>query len=98
MKLTLKRLRAIIREAVADTMMAHTEAPPPSVRQQAQGDHPALRDTSNTKANQVAKIVNSKLGNTGSTQRVQQYVASMDPQERLVMTADQIAQAFLQQN
>jgi len=98
MKLTVKRLRAIIKEAVADTMMAHTEAPPPSARQQAMGDHPALRDTSNNKANAVAKLVNQMLGNTNSTQHVQQYVAAMDPQERLVMTAEQIAQAFIQRN
>lgn len=98
MKLTVKRLRAIIREAVADTMMAHTEAPPPSARQQVMGDHPALRDTSNNKANAVAKLVNQMTGNTNFTQQVQQYVAAMDPQERFVMTAEQIAQAFLQRN
>lgn len=55
-----------------------------------------MRDGQKTnKANQVAKIVNQHLGNTSSTQRVQQYVAQLDPQERLVMTAEQIAQAYL---
>jgi hypothetical protein len=97
MKVSVKRLRKMIQEAIADTMMAYTEAPPPSQQQKAQGDHPALRDQSNNKSNQVARIVNQKLGNTSKTQQVQQYVAAMDPQERLVMTAEQIAQAFLQQ-
>ena len=78
--------------------MAHTEAPPPSAHQQIMGDHPALRDTSNNKANAVAKLVNQMTGNTNFTQQVQQYVAAMDPQERFVMTAEQIAQAFLQRN
>lgn len=50
-----------------------------------------------TKANQVAKVVNAQVGNTSMTQRVQQFVAQLDPQQRLVMTADQIAQQFLSQ-
>lgn len=87
----------MIREAVADTLLAHTEAPPPSIKQQTQGDHPALSagNPAVNKANQVAKIINQKTGDTSKTQQVQQYVATMDPQERLVMTAEQIAQAFL---
>jgi hypothetical protein len=95
-KITISQLRKLIREAVADTMMAHTEAPPPSIKQQVTGDHPALRDTSNNKANAVAKIVNQKIGNTSLTQKVQQFVAALSPEDKLVMTADEIAQNFLQ--
>lgn len=98
MKISVKFLRKIIREAIGDTMMAYTEPAPASQQSYQAGDHQAMRDTQGTnKANQVAKIVNQKTGNTSATQRVQQYVAQMDPQQRLVLTADQIAQEFLSQ-
>lgn len=102
MKIRLSKLRALIREAIADTVMAPTEAPPPSTQQLQKADHQSLRANAPgaSKANQVAKIVNQQMGNTTMTQAVQKYVASLDPQDQLVMTAEQIAQQFLamQQN
>ena len=97
MKIRLSKLRALIKEAIADTMMAPTEAPPPSAQQLQSADHQSLRANApgTSKANQVAKIVNQKMGNTTMTQAVQKYVASLDPQDQLVMPAEQIAQLFL---
>ena len=97
MKISLSELRALIKEAIADTMMAPTEAPPASQAQIKGANHPAIRSNTpaSTKANQVAKIVNQRTGDTSLTQSVQKYVSSLDPQDQLVKTAEQIAQEFL---
>jgi len=95
MKIRVSKLRRIIREAIADTMIAPTEAPAPSQASLKQGSHPAMRDTSGDKSNAVAKIVNAQLGDTSKTQEIQKYVSQLDPQEKLVKNAEQIAQDFM---
>lgn len=97
MKIKISQLRSLIREVVADTMLAPTEAPPVSQQQLQNANHQAMgpRTQSTTKANMVAKIVNQRAGDTTKTQAVQKYVASLDPQDQLVKTAEQIAQEFL---
>lgn len=102
MRIKLSELRQIIRETIADTMVApgvsaHTELPPDSGRAyHGPAADPSMRgDQVLVKANQVSKIVSQKMNSNDYFQQVKQFVAQMDPQERLVKTAQQIAQDFL---
>ena len=54
-----------------------------------------MRNTSGDKSNAVAKIVNAQLGDTSKTQEIQKYVSQLDPQEKFVKNAEQIAQDFM---
>jgi hypothetical protein len=96
MKITLGRLRRLVREAARDTVMAPTEpveASPEAVRT---ASHPSLRAPSpaDAKVNQVSKLLQAK-GHHANVQDLKKFVSGLDPKRALVLTPEDIASAFL---
>ena len=92
MKIKLSQLRRLVREAIHDTMMAYTEPVPSTPASIQNGQHPAMQQRSqvDNKVNQVVKLL-TKQGRHVDANQIKQFVTQLDPQEQLVMTAEQIA-------
>lgn len=95
MKTTLDQLRCLIKEAYAEAV-ANTQMAPPTPASLGKADHPALQDRGavNTKVNQVVRLF-SRRGHQVDVAALKRFVAGLDPHDQLVMTADEVATAFL---
>lgn len=93
MRLKLSELRRLIREAVHDTMMAHTEPVEASPESLKVADHASLGGQNNpltAKVNQVMKVF-ARQGKQVNANDVKKLLSTVDPQRLLVLTADQVA-------
>lgn len=96
MKIRLGALRRIIREEAHDTVMTPTQSVPASPESMKDASHPALKnhDPVASKANQVVKVIQSH-GQRADVRDVQKFISSLSPQRALVISAEDMARAFM---